>query len=878
MTSEEASKGRDDLTQRLQASLGDAYTIERELGGGGMSRVFLAEETRFKRRVVIKVLSPELAAGLSAERFEREIGLAAGLQHAHIVPVIAAGEVGGLPWYSMPFVDGSSLRERLVQGPIPAAECVKILGDVARSLAYAHGRGIVHRDIKPENVLLSGGVAVVTDFGIAKALTASKTQAPGGTLTQVGTSLGTPAYMAPEQAAGDDVDHRADLYAWGVMAYEMLGGRHPFAGKTTAQQLIAAHITERPALLTTITKDVPSPLEALVMRCLEKDPAQRPASANTLLATLDTVHTGATVTAPRQRIRPWHLVAAVVVLASVGAGLAMTRRDARAQDAASVAVLPFENRGPAEQSIFADGLTDAVTEKLIGVSGLMVIDSRSSATYKGTTKSASQIGSELGVAYVLSGVVTWAKDAAGAWRAQVRPTLVRTRDGVAQWAGEPVVVTPTDPFTAQSEIASKVVSAIGVAIQARERASLATAPTKSPEAYELYLRAHAIRMERPDDGKVSDLAEAARHLERATRLDPSFAIGFAELAHVEYSRQGAGDSTAGTRFDAAVMAALALDPGLAEAHFALARRLWFHESRFQDAGAEIARASAAKPGDARILSYFGTFQVSSGQLSEGLANIERSTVLDPLDRQSNVDAVYFYTQFRRFDDAERHAERVLALLPAEWRSHESLLKVALARGDTVRARLIMAAAPTPVAGAGFWRLPLYLTVAGGRLPVDGQLPNAAPPGSLTTYTVLGAWAREAGQLSRARAWFDSAVKAGESPRYALAGRASGVLGPAGMRAIAFAGTGRIAEARRAIAFADSIERLNALPNEPQMADAQQFLAYAQLMLGDREPGIARLERMLVLPSGNTPVMLRNMWPYASLHGDPRFRKIAEMDK
>ena len=871
-----ASQPGDDLTQRLQASLGDAYTIERELGGGGMSRVFLSEETRFKRRVVIKVLSPELAAGLSAERFEREIGLAAGLQHAHIVPVITAGEVGGLPWYSMPYVDGSSLRERLVQGPIPAAECVKILGDVARSLAYAHGRGIVHRDIKPENVLLSGGVAVVTDFGIAKALSASKTHAPGGTLTQVGTSLGTPAYMAPEQAAGDDVDHRADLYAWGVMAYEMLGGRHPYAGKTTAQQLMAAHIAEHPPLLSTITKDIPSPLGALVMCCLEKDPAQRPASATGLLATLDDVRTGPAVTATRRGIRPWHLAAAVVVLATIGAGLAMARRDARAQDAASVAVLPFESRGPAEQSIFADGLTDAVTEKLIGVSGLLVIDSRSSATYKGTTKSASQIGSELGVAYLLSGVVTWAKDAAGGWRAQVRPTLVRTRDGVAQWAGEPVVVTPTDPFTAQSEIASKVVSAIGVAIQARERASLATAPTKSPEAYELYLRAHAIRMEDPDGRR--DLSEAAKLLDRATRLDPSFAVAFAELAHAEYLRQGAGDSTAGTRFDAAVKAALALDPGLAEAHFAVARRLWFHESRFQDGLAAIARASAAKPGDARILSYLGTFQASSGQLSEGLANIERSTVLDPLDRQSNVDAVYFYTHFRRFDDAERHAERVLALLPAEWRSHENLLQVALARGDTVRARRIIADAPTPVAGPGFWRLPLYLTVAGGRLPIEGQLPNAALQGSLTTYTVLGAWAREGGQASRSRAWFDSAVKAGESPRYALAGRASGVLGPAGLRAIAFAGTGRMADARRAIAFADSIERLNALPNEPQMADAQQFLAYAQLMLGDREPGIARLERMLVLPSGNTPVMLRNMWPYASLHGDPRFRKIAEMDK
>ncbi|MEO7455254.1 MAG: protein kinase [Gemmatimonadaceae bacterium] len=281
-----------DLRDELQATLSGTYTLERELGGGGMSRVFVATETALGRSVVVKVLPPELTGGVNIDRFRREILLAAKLQHPHIVPVLAAGEMNGIPYYTMPFVEGRSLRARLEEGgALPIGEATSILRDVAKALAYAHERGVVHRDIKPDNVLVTGGAAVVTDFGIAKAISEAKLKGPGETLTQIGTSLGTPAYMAPEQAAADpSTDHRADMYAFGCMAFELLAGRPPFVGKSP-QKLLAAQMGQAPETITSLRADTPPALAAMVMRCLEKDADDRPQRAADLLSALDSAST-----------------------------------------------------------------------------------------------------------------------------------------------------------------------------------------------------------------------------------------------------------------------------------------------------------------------------------------------------------------------------------------------------------------------------------------------------------------------------------------------------------------------------------------------------------------------------------------------------------
>ncbi len=699
----------DPLRDTLQASLGAAFTLKSELGGGGMSRVFVAREEALGRDVVVKVLAPELAEGLSVERFQREIRLAAALQEPHIVPLLTAGVTSaGIPYYTMPLVRGASLRQRLDQGPMTVDEASHLLRDVAQALVHAHAQHIVHRDIKPENILLSGGTAVVTDFGIAKALHASRTEdadAAGRTrITRTGISLGTPAYMAPEQAAGDpDTDQRADLYAWGVVAYEILSGRHPFASSTSPQHLLTAHMVEIPTPLATLT-DAPETITALVMQCLAKDPEDRPASATALLQRLSGARTDGRASADAQRVKrtfgtaaPWRPAVAGVAVLLVAAAAAWWRgrtrdtlggRESTASPATvMMAVLPFEHAGPADQLPFTEGLTDAITAKLGALSSLMVIDRRSAAQYRGTTKSTQQIGTELGVRYLLEGVVRWARDGAGTWRARVTPTLVDAKSGAIRWTGETTDVTLDDPFTAQGSIATDVAQALQVNILPTERVALKRRFTDNPQAYAAYQagrRIFADGVANGDGGEPALRERALREIELAISLDSNFsaAWGMLVMHHVNLALgapQDRGAEVRARRTLAAARTRAPLEPYTLLAGAKLTRS-FDHDS--VGARALVSQAVKAAPNDAEILSWAGS-QFIAVDPDSALLLATRAVALDPRSTLNLVFAAYIALRTHQLGTSLAFADRLVALDSSAESGWRARISVAAMRGDSI---------------------------------------------------------------------------------------------------------------------------------------------------------------------------------------------------
>jgi eukaryotic-like serine/threonine-protein kinase len=565
-----------------------------------MSRVFLAEETRLGRRVVIKVLSPDLGASLSAERFEREVKLAARLQHPHIVPLIAAGDVDGLPYYTMPYVAGASLRERMLAGPISSHDAQGILRDVAKALAYAHRQGIVHRDIKPENVLLNEGTAMVADFGVARALRAASTLADGGgTLTQMGTQIGTPAYMAPEQAAGDpDVDFRADLYAFGVMAYELLAGQHPFAERKTAHALVIAHITEAPKPITTHATTISSSMASMVMQCLGKNPSDRPESASDIVSALDS---GATrVSVPFVSTPP-------------------------ASPSAAVAVLPFTNMsGDPDNEYFSDGITDDIIVALTPVKGLRVAARTSSFAYKGKHEELATIGRTLGVTSVLQGSVRRAGN-----RIRVTVQLMNAQDGFQLWS-QRFDRDLDDIFAIQDEIARGIVEQLQVTLGLKQATvPLVARPTDDVEAYQLYLRGREAAFLR----SPASLRRAIEYFKQALARDPNYARAYVGIAEAYIGLgvyQYIPTIDAARDADEALDAAERLEPDLAILHVLRGQLRLYLRPDWHEAGPHLDRALAIDPNEPMAHTYLAFLNGMLGNLDAAKAAAARAVAADPL--------------------------------------------------------------------------------------------------------------------------------------------------------------------------------------------------------------------------------------------------------
>jgi serine/threonine-protein kinase len=787
-------RAESDLASYLQAALGDSYTIERELGGGGMSRVFLAHERALGRTVVVKVLLPVLAAGIRAERFAREVRVVAALQHPNVVPLFTAGEAAGLPYYVMPYVRGESLRARLTRdGPLPLGDALSVLRDVARALAFAHEQGVVHRDVKPENVLLSGDpsagsgqvAAVVTDFGIAKAVVAAAEgddrSAPsardgGGddardlrTLSAVGSTIGTPAYMSPEQAAADPgVDHRADVYAFGVMAYELLAGVHPYADRATPRELLAAHLGETPAPLSSRAEISPA-LARLVTRCLEKDPARRPQRAREILDALATVATPpadgvVSVRRPDRRGRTVLLLGGALVALALAAYAAASRGEHRRPATAparapTLAVLPFDDVGAdTADAYLGEGIADEIAAALSKGGTLRVASRTSAAAFRSSHDvDVRELGRRLGVSTVLEGRVRRAGD-----RMRLTLQLTSVDDGLTLWS-DVYERQVKDVFAMQDEIARSVVGALRArmpeAVGPQYGRAVPSPGTTNLDAYDLYLRGHYL-MERRGSG----VEKAVEYFERAIAEDSTFARAYAALGYALVIWPNFGGPPARTVERRAIDAAhraLALDSTLAEAYVALAVANEY-ALRWPEARDAFRRAIAADPGFAPGQYLYGLHLLLTGEIAGAEEPYRRARIADPLSATGSVGLAYCLSLLGRYDESLAESRRAYELDSSLFAAHALLAIAVLNDGRLGEARaLARAALPIPFNGMAAYVLGATGDRAGATAVVrelDAHPRREWHVARTLSYGYLGL-----GDTARALSALEDAASAGEAP-------------------------------------------------------------------------------------------------------------------
>jgi len=630
--------------QRLEAGLAGRYTIERELGQGGMAVVFLAHDLRHDRKVALKMLRPEISAEIGADRFLREIKLAAGLTHPHILPVYDSGEADGLLFYVMPNMEGRSVRERLDrERQLPLEDALKITREVASALDYAHRHHVVHRDIKPENILLHEGAAMVADFGIGKALSG------GGSLTQTGMAVGTPAYMSPEQAGGDsEVDGRSDLYSLGCVLYEMLAGEPPFTGPT-AQAVIAKRFVS-PIPKVRVTRDVPEVVDDVVTRALARTPVDRfPTAAEFAEALRQISREGGT---SAQRTPP------------------DAQRSAPAQK--SIAVLPLANMSAdPENEYFSDGMTEEIINALSKVPGMQVASRTSSFAFKGKEADVREIGEKLGVASVLEGSVR----KVGA-RIRITAQLVSVENGYHLWA-ETYDRQLEDVFAVQDEISRAIVEALKLRLGG-DTGQLVV-PTKNLEAYNLYLKGRFFFNKFTEQG----LRKGLEFFQHALLQDPGYARAYAGIADCwcNLADDWVVPDDAYPRAKSAAERALQHDSELAEAITSIGKVLCWYEWDFAGAERQLRRAVVLNPNYAEAHFVFGSTLPAVGLLGEAVEELRKALTLDPLSAHFSRWLARLLLYAGDFAGAVAQSQKTIELDDAYFQAYLDIGSVHLAQGD-----------------------------------------------------------------------------------------------------------------------------------------------------------------------------------------------------
>ena len=606
-----------ELLERLESALGANYVLEREIARGGMATVFLASDSALGRKVAVKVLSADRAYGVNADRFRREIQFTARLHHPHIVPILGAGSANDILYYTMPFVPGESLRDRLQrERRLPVDVAIRIAREVAEALDYAHREGVIHRDIKPENILLLDGHALVADFGIARAL--GDAAAPAA-ITAIGTVVGTPAYMSPEQVSGDAIDARSDVYSLGCVLYEMLAGLPPFVG-VTVQRIMAQHVVDPPPRVRNASPSVPELIERIILKALAKSPEDRFATP------------------------------AAFARALVG-------EESVPRITTSVAVLPFENlsRDPS-QEFFSDGMTEALITDLAKAGSFKVISRTSVMPYKGAAKPVPQIARELNVDALVEGSVLHAGN-----RVRITAQLIDGATDAHLWA-ETFDRDLTDIFALQSEVARAIVARIKGKLTTGERNRIITRESVDPEAYAHYLRGrfHWYRF------TPADLDTAFYYFSRSLEKAPEYALPYSGIAEVWGGRVALGIAApheAWPQARDAALKAIELDDSLAAGHNTLGAVKTWYEWDWESAEAQFQRAIQLNPSHADARMFYGSLLTALKRFVDARQEMERGIELDPLNPFFAGLHGWHLTWTGRYDEAIAEFRRALATVP-----------------------------------------------------------------------------------------------------------------------------------------------------------------------------------------------------------------------
>ena len=673
--------GMNDEVDRLTEALAARYRIDREIGAGGMATVYLAHDLRHGREVAIKVLRPDVAGQLGADRFLREIAVTASLDHPNVLPLLDSGDADGLLYYVMPFVRGESLRDRIArERQLPVGDAVQITRDISEALTHAHARGVVHRDVKPDNILLSGNHARVADFGIARALT----EARGNTMTATGAVVGSPAYMSPEQAAGErDLDGRSDVYAVACVLYEMLAGQPPFSGPTQ-ESLMRQHLVAPPPDVTQLRPLVPRHVTAALTRALAKSPADRFQSPVQFADALQLERPASFTPLGSRHVRILAIGGVLMVITAI-ATVAIRNRTASptASERPLVVVLPFRNIGAAEDEYFADGLTEEITSRLTTISAIGTISRTTALSYKGSTKPLRQIARELGAAYILEGTVRTERLPNGTGQVRVTPELVRAESDTPLWTDRFTAgLAPGELFTVQAQIAERVASAFNVTLLERERRAIRRTETENSEAHTAYLlgRFHLAK------ATEAGLVEAIATFQRAVASDSMYARAYVGLADAYGSApffpgSPLPTSEAYARAATAARRAIALDSTLADAHASLGAVLANAERNWQGAEREYDAALRLDPGNAGARSGRSALLLRLHRYREAVVDAETAVQLEPASAGLRAAYAVALTYVGRLDDAVAAQQVALTLRPDFFVARVWLAEIAAIRGD-----------------------------------------------------------------------------------------------------------------------------------------------------------------------------------------------------